>query len=180
MERFYHPKPCIWNWPFWLRLSIWVLIVSQHDQYVDCAVLVALSPPAFRFAIWQVFVESRSKTRRFRLKSPIISQPLNEYQSDRKSESGRWKSEYDCTIYVLIMLWYDQNSKTQLEPKEWEPYIWNCGPVPTQPNTCSSKSGLGNKPTKTQRVRFSAGSGTEPNRTAGQNPDHWRVTRTRC
>jgi len=32
-------------------------------------------------------------------------------------------------------------------------------------------SGPGNKPTKTQRVGFLAGSGTEPNRTAGHNPD---------
>jgi len=94
-----------WNWPFWLQFSIWVLIVSQHDQYVDCAVSVALSPPAFRMAIRQVFVESRSKTRRFRLKPAMISQPLNEYQSDRESESGRWNSDYICTIYVVIMLW---------------------------------------------------------------------------
>jgi len=55
--------------------------------------LVAPSPPAFRFAIRQVFVESRSKTRQFRLNSAFISQPLNEYQSDRKFESGRWKSD---------------------------------------------------------------------------------------
>jgi len=100
MGRFYHQTPGHWNWPFWLQLSIWVLIVSQHDQYVDCAVLVALSPPAFRFALWEAFVESRSKTRQSRLQSAIISQPLNEYQSDRQSESRRWKSDYNCTIYV--------------------------------------------------------------------------------
>jgi len=40
-----------------LKLSIWVLIVSWHDQYVDCAFLAALSLPAVRFAIGPIFVE---------------------------------------------------------------------------------------------------------------------------
>jgi len=40
-------------------------------------------------------------------------------------------------------------------------------------------SGPGNKPAKTQWVRFLAGSGTETNQTAGRNPDHWRATRIR-
>jgi len=75
-----------------LQSSIWVLIVSWHDVYADCAVLAALSPTAFRFTIRPIFVESLSKTREFRLKSMLISQPLTEYLSDRKFESGRWKS----------------------------------------------------------------------------------------
>jgi hypothetical protein len=41
----------------WFQLSIRFLIVSWYDQYVDCAVLSALSSPAFRFAIWLIFVE---------------------------------------------------------------------------------------------------------------------------
>jgi hypothetical protein len=41
-------------------------------------------------------------------------------------------------------------------------------------------SGPGNNPAKTMRFGFLAGSGTEPNRTAGHKPDRWRVTRTRC
>jgi len=41
----------------WLQLSIWVLIVSWDDQYVSCAVLAPLSPPAFRFAIGLISVE---------------------------------------------------------------------------------------------------------------------------
>jgi len=40
-----------------LQLSFWALIVSRHDQYVDCAVLVALSPHTFRIAIRPIFVE---------------------------------------------------------------------------------------------------------------------------
>ena len=40
-----------------LQLSISVLIVSGYDQKVDCAVLVALSSPAFRFAIQLIFLE---------------------------------------------------------------------------------------------------------------------------
>jgi len=82
-------NPLLKSQHFPLQLSISVLIVSQHEQSVYCAVLVAPSPPAFRLAIRQVLVESRSKTRQFRFNSAIVSQPLNEYQSDRKSESGR-------------------------------------------------------------------------------------------
>jgi len=51
---------------FLLQLTIWVLIVSQHDQYVDCAILVALSSPSLRFAIRQVLVGSQLKTHQFR------------------------------------------------------------------------------------------------------------------
>jgi len=40
-----------------LKLSIWVLIVSWHDQYVDCAFLAALSLPAVKFGIGPIFVE---------------------------------------------------------------------------------------------------------------------------
>ena len=61
----FHQKPGISCSQVWLQLSIWVLIVSWHDQYVDCAVSAALSPPAVRFAIRPVFVESLSKTRQF-------------------------------------------------------------------------------------------------------------------
>jgi hypothetical protein len=42
----------------WLKLSVWVLIVSGHDQYADCAVLAPLSPPTVRFAIGPIFGES--------------------------------------------------------------------------------------------------------------------------
>jgi hypothetical protein len=66
------------------QLNISVLIISQHNQYVDCAVLVTLSPPAFRFAIRQVFIESQLKTLPFRFNSVTISQPFNEYLSDCK------------------------------------------------------------------------------------------------
>jgi len=92
MGRFYHQKPSISSSQFWLQLSIWVLIVSWHDQYVDCAVLAALSPPPPRIAIGPIFVGSLSKTRQFRVKYRVMSQGLNEYWSDRKSESRRWKS----------------------------------------------------------------------------------------
>jgi len=74
---------------FELQLRIWVLIVSSYDEYIDCAVLAPLSPPAFRFVIWAIFVESLLKTREFRLKFLVIPQRFNEYWSDRKSESGR-------------------------------------------------------------------------------------------
>jgi len=55
-----------WNWTvvptllflhLWLQSRFWVLIVSCHDEYADCAVLRTLSPPAFRFVIRPIFVE---------------------------------------------------------------------------------------------------------------------------
>ena len=100
-----------------LQLSIWVLIVSWHDVYADCSVFAGLSSPAFWFAIRPIFVESLSKTRAFRWKSTLIWQALNEYQLDLNFESGRWKIGLNCTLYVYIMSWYNQNSNTSLEPK---------------------------------------------------------------
>ena len=41
----------------WLQLSIWVLIVSWHSQYVNCSALAPLWPPASKFAIRLIFVE---------------------------------------------------------------------------------------------------------------------------
>jgi hypothetical protein len=41
----------------WLELSIWIVIVSQHGQYADCAVLSPLSPPAVRFAIDPILID---------------------------------------------------------------------------------------------------------------------------
>jgi len=49
--------PALWFLNLGHQISIWVLIVLWHDQYVDCAVLLALSPPVFRFAIRLTFVE---------------------------------------------------------------------------------------------------------------------------
>jgi hypothetical protein len=102
-QRFYHMKnldhwhlgwfppqnPAFGSPDVSLQFSIWVLIVSWHEVYSDCAVLAALSPPAFRFGIQPIFVESLSKTREFLLQSTLISQPPNKYQSDLNSESGR-------------------------------------------------------------------------------------------
>jgi len=66
-----------WNWTavptlqflqLGLQLSIWVLIVSWHDQYIDCAVLAAHSPAAFRFAIRLIFVEWLWNIGKFQVK----------------------------------------------------------------------------------------------------------------
>ena len=58
--------------------------------------------------------------------------------------------------------------------------IWNRGPGTTRAKNRGFMSDPGNNPAKTQWVEFLPGSGTERNRTASQNPDGWRVTRTRC
>jgi len=66
-------KPSISISQLCLQLSIWVLIVSWHDQYVDCAVLSALSHPDLRYVIRPIFVESLLNTRQFRFKQPLFS-----------------------------------------------------------------------------------------------------------
>jgi len=58
MGRFYPQKPSISSSQLWLQLSIWVLIVSWEDQYIDSAVWAALRPRGFRFAIRPIIVES--------------------------------------------------------------------------------------------------------------------------
>jgi len=45
-----------------------------------------------QLVIRPIFGESLSKTRWFHLQFPHISQPLNKYQSDRKSGSRGWKT----------------------------------------------------------------------------------------
>jgi len=52
----------------WLQLGFWVLIISWPAQYVDCAVLAALSPPAFRFAMRPISVESLWNKSQFEAK----------------------------------------------------------------------------------------------------------------
>jgi hypothetical protein len=89
MGQFSHQSPSIEISQFWLQLSIGVLIVSQHVQYVDHAVGAALSPPIAKFLIVPIFVESRKMTRQFRIKYLVTSQQLKEYWSYRKSESWR-------------------------------------------------------------------------------------------
>ena len=49
----------------WLKVSIWVLIVSRHDQYVDCTILEAHSPPAYEFAMRLIFVASLCNHAKF-------------------------------------------------------------------------------------------------------------------
>jgi len=51
--------------------------------------------------------------------SGFISQQLNEYWLDRKVETRRWKIMQNCIFYIYIILWYNQNSNAQLEPKCW-------------------------------------------------------------
>ena len=78
----YQQQPGICSKQFQFQFSIWVLIISQHDQWVDCAVLATLSPPTLRFAIGPIFVESLSKSHEFRFLFGLISHWLNQYQSD--------------------------------------------------------------------------------------------------
>jgi hypothetical protein len=72
-----------------LQLSISVLMISLHDEYGDCAVLVPLSPPAHKFAIRPIFVEWLWNNMTSYSKFADFQWRLNEHWSDRKSESGK-------------------------------------------------------------------------------------------
>jgi len=51
----------------------------------------------------------------------VIWQQLKEYWSDCESENGRWKSIPNCKPYVYVILRYDWNSNSWLEPTFWVP-----------------------------------------------------------
>jgi len=89
LGRFHHQTPAISTSQCWIQFGIWVRIISWHAQYAECAVLAAHAQTAFRCAIRQIIVESLSKTREYRLIIACLSQPLNEYQSDRNLNVGR-------------------------------------------------------------------------------------------
>ena len=76
-----------------LQLSIWVLIISWHGQYINSSTLAALSPPALKFAIGLIFVEWLWNNGLIWPKLVGFQLRPNQYLSDRKSERGRWKCD---------------------------------------------------------------------------------------
>jgi len=92
MGQFDNYKPDISWSQFRLQLCVWVLIVSWHEQYVYCAVWATLSLAAARMAIGRTLFGSILKLRKIHNNYGVISQRFNEYWSDCKSESGKWKS----------------------------------------------------------------------------------------
>jgi len=108
----------------WVQFSIWVLIELWDDEYADCVVLQALSPPALRFGIQMIFVEWLWNKGKYYAKFTGFRWRLHECRFDQQSDSGMWKCGWHCTIYVLIMSRYDQNWNTQLQTKLWG---WNAG-----------------------------------------------------
>jgi len=96
----------------WLQLSIWVLIISCHGQYLNCSSFAARSPPAFKYAIRPILFESLCNQETFHGTLAGSWSQLNEYLSHPKSESARWQSDQNGTIYTLITVRYNQNSNT--------------------------------------------------------------------
>jgi hypothetical protein len=86
------PVRTIWFLNLWHNISIWVLIVSWLDQYVDCSDWAARSPPAFEFGIRLIPVEWLWHKGRLQLKFAGFWSRLNEYLLYRQSQIGRWNS----------------------------------------------------------------------------------------
>jgi len=74
-------------------------------------------PPSSRFAIQPIFIQLLLKPHTVHIKFGNISRQLNNYWSDCKSQCGSWKSCSNCTIYMLIILLYNQNPKSLLQAK---------------------------------------------------------------
>ena len=75
------PNPRFFGWfhifanpELWLQISLWVVIISQYDPYVEDAVLDALSPP---FSNLRSYHYSLSHFKK-RLIVGVISEQLNE------------------------------------------------------------------------------------------------------
>jgi len=124
--------------------------------------------------MWPIFVVSLLKTREL-----AATLALNHSYSTNigriailnaggeraaKTAQSTYWSCHD-SIRTQILNWSQRSAKVV------RTIIWNRGPVSTRPKKRGVMSGPGNNTAKTERGGFLAGSGTEPNRTAGQNPD---------
>jgi len=100
LQRVSTQNPLLKSQHFLLQLSIWVLIISWHNLYMKYALWCPLSSPVLRFPIGPIVIESRWKPGPFGEIFGLISQRLNEYWSDRKSENGRWNRASIWTVHV--------------------------------------------------------------------------------
>jgi len=162
----FHTQPGISTSQLRLQLSIWVLIVSWCDQYVDCAVEAALSRPDMRYVIRPIYVASLSKTRQFRSKLPFfhrhstnISQITNRNargeRAVRIAQFTDW-SHHD-TMRTQKLNWSQSGKHSNMEPQSGS----NLSPNPVD--------------TPVFRVKTrTAQSGPVP------NPHRCRVTLNRC
>jgi len=99
---------------FWLQFSIWVLIVSWHDVYVDCAVQADLSPPSFRIEIQlillsgcQISIDFRWNSRVFNSDSTNIGRIANPKAGGERAAKTAQSANSSChdTIRTQILNW---------------------------------------------------------------------------
>jgi hypothetical protein len=137
------------------------MIILWHDQYVYCAALCALSPPAFRFGVRPIFVELRSKTRNFRFKIGLISHHVYNIgqienvtaggeRAHRTSQSAYWLCH--DTICTQILNW------NHIWGNVGETMKSNCDVIISLPKTPRFMSGLGNNPALSTKFVFLGGS----------------------
>jgi len=122
----FHPKPGISTSQLCLQLSIWVLIVSWYDQYMDCAVQTALSPRDLRYVSRPIFIESLSKTRSFRLNVlffhshstniyRIANRNARDQRAARTAQFTYW-SRHDM-MRTQILNWNQSCRNRKMEPR---------------------------------------------------------------
>jgi len=140
-----------------LQLSIWVLIISQYDIYVNNAVLDAISPHILHIAIWSIVVELLWNNDENWVFFAMTQQILIGLQR------GEQEVKEHANLHLLgiyhIVIWselkYLTGAKVLSVPK-WGPAVcW------TRPNNHGFICSPGNNPAKTKQ-------------------DCWRVTPTHC
>jgi len=132
-------------------------------------------------------ISDRTNIRWVAIENPPISRKISRYftaiqwilvrsQIGQRDVKEKLKLHNLHTDHVMIR----SELKYLIGAKVGGTVKWNRSPGTTRPQNHGFISGPDNNPAKTKRVGFFAGSETEPNRTACQNPDRWRVTQTRC
>ena len=83
-------------------ISISVLIISHYDIYIKDAILHALSPPIFQFAIGSIFVESGQKMPDFQWCSTATQRILIGLQLWEKGLKVHAKLHLLCIYHIVI------------------------------------------------------------------------------
>jgi len=166
LQRVFTQNPLLKSQHLLHQLSIWVLIVSQHEQYVDCAVLVAPSPRACRLRSDKYSLSRDWKPANFADIQPVfhshstnISRIANLKAGGARVTNAAQFTYWSChdTIRTQILNWSQSCRNRKMKPRS------GSNPSPNPVGTPGPRV-----------TTWTGQSGPVP------NPDRSRVTRNRC
>jgi len=162
MGWFSHQNCGISHWQCWLQISIWVLIVPWHDQYIHCTVLSAFTSHC-QICDWTNFcwvaIDCLGISPKIRWNFTAIQRILVQSQIWKPVVEVRLKLHNLCIDHVMI----GWDLKYLIGAKGTGTVKWNCGAGTTWPKNRGFMSSLGNNPAKIEWVGFLPRSGTKPN-----------------